>query len=206
MILKTDDMTERPKLSWGIIAVIIGFVVYEAVTAIFQLLFLIRGDLMEVTFDILFILLLIFFYDVDAIILTIELVPFIDIIPFFVIYILFKVSNPQIKRRPLIAMDWNFWKHLKRERRPSRNSDWSRPQSRVLSSEEKVIIADSSEEVCVICMRPLQDGEEVITCVNGHFVHVDHIQPWTESLDRDICPVCRVKYPKVLISKTYLKQ
>jgi hypothetical protein len=206
LILVTGKMTERVSLSWGSIALIIGFVFYEVITAVFQVLLLVESDLLESGFDLIFIVMLVFFYDVDALILCIEFVPFLDIIPFFVIYIVFKVTNPQIERRPLIAMDWNFIKHLRTKKHPSRNSDWNQPQSRVLASEEKVILARSNEEVCVICMRPLQDGEEVITCVNGHFAHINHIQPWTESLNKDICPVCRVKYPKVLISKTYLKQ
>jgi len=50
-------------------------------------------------------------------------------------------------------------------------------------------------------MQELQEGDEVITCDNGHIAHVSHIQPWTH--DKGFCPVCRIPYPKILIAKAY---
>ena len=51
-----------------------------------------------------------------------------------------------------------------------------------------------------------RDGDEIVTCKNKHPVHISHIKPWTEAMDKEFCPVCRVKYPKVLISKTYQRR
>lgn len=193
-------MTDNKQAGWGTILVIVLFVIYEAFTFIFQFLFFMTSDMIEIGFDLLFIFLLIFFYDIDAIILLIELVPFIDLIPLFVIYMLIKLATIDEPRKPLISMDWLNW-----DKKGSNKTSINENQSMVISPEEKVFYAVSNEEVCVICMQPLEDLDEVIICSNGHLAHVKHIQPWTESMNREYCPVCRVKYPKVLISKTYRK-
>ena len=194
-------MTDKNQTGWATTVVIILFVIYEVFTIVFQFLFLFTGDLIELGFDLLFILLLVFFYDVDALILLIELIPFVDIIPLFAIYMIMKVATANIPRKPLINMKFNFFKLGKEESQQSRGSEIE--ASYVVTEEDKIYQAESNEEVCVICMRTLQDGDEVVTCRNGHLAHVTHIQPWTESMDREICPMCRIRYPKVLISKTY---
>jgi hypothetical protein len=192
-------MTEEQRAGWGTILVIILFIIYEAITAIFQFVFFITSDLMELGFDLIFILILVFFYDVDALILLIELIPLVDLIPLFAIYMFMKLATLDQPRHPLIEMDWfNMDK--------AQTSTLAvEPPPKVLPTEDKVFQAVSNEEVCVICMQPLEDLDEIIECPNGHLAHVTHIQPWTEAMDREYCPVCRVKYPRVLISKTYLK-
>ncbi|NVM31149.1 MAG: E3 ubiquitin protein ligase [Candidatus Helarchaeota archaeon] len=199
-------MAEQKKpVGWATVAVIIGFIVYEAATIVFQFSLLIMGDLIEIGFDLLFILLLVFFYDVDALILLIELIPFVDLIPLFVIYMIIKVSTADEPRKPLISMEFGLFKGDKGEEQRFDATDENAHPLGDITEEEKIYQATSEEEVCVICMQLVQDGDEVITCVNGHLVHVRHIRPWTESMDREFCPVCRVKYPRVLISKTYRK-
>ena len=199
-------MAEQKKpVGWATVVIIIGFIVYEAATIVFQFSLLIMGDLIEIGFDLLFILLLVFFYDVDALILLIELIPFVDLIPLFVIYMIIKVSTADIRRKPLISMEFGLFKGDKGEAQRFDATDENAYPLGDITEEEKIYQATSEEEICVICMRLLQDGDEVITCVNGHLVHVRHVRPWTESMDREFCPVCRVKYPRVLISKTYRK-
>ena len=80
-------MKESQSIGWAHILLIVGFAVYEGITMVLQLILYTTSDLLEIGFDILFILLLIFFYDVDAVILFVELAPFIDIIPLFVEYL-----------------------------------------------------------------------------------------------------------------------
>ena len=199
-------MAEQKKpVGWATVVVIIGFILYEAATIVFQFSLLIMGDLIEIGFDLLFILLLVFFYDVDALILLIELIPFVDLIPLFVIYMIIKVSTADIRRKPLISMEFGLFKGDKGEEQRFDATDENAHPLGDITEEEKIYQATSEEEVCVICMQFLQDGDEVITCVEGHLAHVRHIRPWTESMDREFCPVCRVKYPRVLISKTYRK-
>ena len=195
-------MTEKQQTGWGTILVIIGFIVYEAFTMVFQFMFLTTSDLMELSFDLVFIMLLVFFYDVDALILLIELIPFVDLIPLFVIYMFMKLATLDEPRRPLVGMDW-FGTDTAQSQ--SNQTSVSEPRSKVVDPAEKIFHAVSNEEVCVICMQTLQDMDEIVICPNGHLAHITHIKPWTESMDREYCPVCRVIYPRVLISKTYYK-
>lgn len=197
-------MTEKKQTGWATIVVIILFVVYEVFTMVFQFWFLFAGDLIELGFDLLFIALLVFFYDVDALILLIELIPFVDIIPLFVIYMIIKISTTDVPRRPLVDMKFGWFDWGNENSQEARIAGGGTPL--MITEEDKVYYADTNAEVCTICMQPLRDGDEVVTCKNNHPVHITHIQPWTEVMDKEFCPVCRVKYPKVLISKTYQRR
>lgn len=188
-------MTEQKQISWANVIIILVFIVYETITILFQFVFLLAGDLIEMGFDIIFIIGLVLFYDIDALILLIELIPFVDIIPLFVIYMILKISTTDVARKPLILMDFNLFKEKSLKTTPMGDT--------ASSSLQKVYQAEDADEVCVICMQQLYDGDEVITCSNGHLAHIHHIEPWTAS--REFCPMCRVPYPKVLISKTYYR-
>ena len=196
-------MSEKPKTGWATITVIIGFLIYEIATMVFQFMFLVMGDLIEMGLDILFILILVFFYDVDALILLIELIPFVDIIPLFVIYMIVKISTTEEGRNPLINMSFPFFTGDESDSLQDTLEDTDEIRYEKISSGDKIYYAETGEEVCVICMQELEDGDEIITCENDHLAHVRHIKPWTEN--REFCPICRVKYPRVLISKTYRK-
>ncbi len=196
-------MSEKPQTGWAIIAVIIGFLVYEIATMVFQFTFFIMGDLIEMGLDLLFILILIFFYDVDALILLIELIPFVDLIPLFVIYMIVKISAVNEPRNPLISMEFPFFKRKPSDSQSNSTDENNEEGYAEVSPGDKIYYAVTNEEVCVICMQELQDGEEIITCENDHLAHVRHIKPWTER--REFCPICRVIYPRVLISKTFRK-
>ncbi len=196
-------MKDDHKSAWGTIAILILFIIYESFTIVFQFMFLLTGDLIEMGFDILFIVCLVFFYDIDALILLVELIPFIDIIPLFAIYMFMKLATIDQPRKPLIAMDWFNWSRSK-EQTTKTSAIPAEPLPKTIPAKDKIILSISDEEKCVICMKPIEHGDEVVMCVNGHLAHVSHIQPWTESMDREYCPVCRVRYPKVLISKTYV--
>lgn len=189
-------MTKKREIGRATLAVIIGFTIYEIITAVLQFILLIRGDLLEIGFDLLFILLLVLYYDIDALVLLIELIPFIDIIPLFIIYMLYKISTADRPRKPLL--DLLFAASGSGKAGPTEKWD-------VPGEKDKIYYGTSEDEPCVICMQSLQDQDEVITCENGHLAHVKHIQPWTEAMDRGYCPVCLTKYPRVLISKTYKK-
>jgi len=187
---------KKREIGRATLVVLIGFAIYEIITAILQFILLIRGDLIEMGFDILFILLLVFYYDIDALVLLLELIPFLDILPLFVIYMLYKISTADKPRRPLF--DLLFTAGGPGKAVPP--SNWNVP-----GKKDKIYRGTSEDEVCVICMQSLQDQDEVITCINGHLAHVKHIQPWTEAMDRGYCPACLTPYPRVLISKTYRK-
>ncbi|MDD1778743.1 MAG: hypothetical protein LUQ65_11310 [Candidatus Helarchaeota archaeon] len=189
-------MMKKREIGRATLGVIIGFTIYEIVTAVLQFILLVRGDLLEIGFDLLFILLLVFYYDLDALVLLIELIPFIDILPLFVIYMLYKISTADRPRRPLL----DLLLKASRSEKVVPTGNWG-----VLGAKDKIYRATSADEVCVICMQSLRDQDEVITCENGHLAHVKHIQPWTEAMDRGYCPLCLTKYPRVLISKTYRK-
>ena len=197
-------MKENRAIEKATLLVIGFFIIYEVITAIFQFIFLIRGELIEIGFDLLFILLLVFYYDIDALILLLELIPFVDILPLFVIYMIYKISTPKRPRRPLL--DLIFGPSSDKKAPPLQISplNMKGQERRVIASKDKIYRANTEKVFCVICMQPLQDMDEIITCDNGHLAHVAHIQPWT-AMDRDFCPLCRVKYPKVLIAKIYRK-
>jgi hypothetical protein len=161
------------------------------------------SDLFEMGFDLLFILLLVFYFDVDALILLIELIPFIDLIPLFAIYMVMKIAQADIPRKPLINRVWFKWEKKEKDRFPEGRDE---QETRILNSDKKTYHSELIIDLCGICKQELQNNEEIISCVNGHLAHVNHILPWTESLDREYCPICRVKYPRVLISKTYFKK
>ncbi len=161
---------DEKRIGWGTILVIILFIFYEIATIIFQFIFFLTSDLLELGFDLLFILLLVFFYDIDALILLIELIPFIDLIPLFVIYMLMKIATIDQPRKPLIAFDWSF------KSKPKLHSiDETKDYSKSIDDEEKVFYGNDHEDVCVICMQKLEDGDEIIACPNGHLAHVVHI-------------------------------
>ena len=103
------EKTDEKKAGWVTIAVLIGFIIYEAITIVLQFVLFFTSDLIEIGFDIVFIMLLVFFYDIDALILLIELIPFVDLIPLFVIYMIAQLATIDQKRKPLIAFDWFKW-------------------------------------------------------------------------------------------------
>ncbi|MHA1275922.1 MAG: RING finger domain-containing protein [Candidatus Helarchaeota archaeon] len=201
-------ITDTKKVGWETIAILIGFIIYETITIFLQFILFIASDFIEMGLDLVFIMLLVFFYDIDALILLIELIPFIDLIPLFVIYMLVKIATIDQPRRPLISLDWGNWgvsdsKSIETTTESKDLVEESRPK--VVPRVEKVFYAITNEEVCAICMQQLEDGDEIVTCPNGHLAHINHIRPWTESMNRGFCPVCRIMYPRVLISKTYVK-
>lgn len=187
-------MMKKREIGRATLAVIIGFAIYEIITAILQFILLARGDLIEIGFDILFIALLVFYYDIDALVLLIELVPFIDVLPLFIVYMFYKISTSDRPRKPLIDLLF-----------PAGEQNKALQMGPADKQAKRYPRNSTEEDVCVICMQPLQDQEEVINCMNGHFAHVRHIEPWTETMDRGYCPVCLTQYPRVLISKTYKK-
>jgi hypothetical protein len=200
------EKTDEKKARWATIAVLIGFIVYEAITIVLQFVLFFTSDLIEIGFDIVFIMLLVFFYDIDALILLIELIPFVDLIPLFVIYMIAKLATIDQKRKPLIAFDWFNWGNgetTPKIKEEDVSSGAAVRAPRKVPPIEKVFHAITNEEVCSICMQQLEDGDEIVSCPNGHLAHISHIKPWTEN--REFCPVCRVMYPRVLISKTYRK-
>jgi hypothetical protein len=189
-------MMKQHEIGRATLVVIVGFAIYEIITAILQFILLIRGDLIEMGFDILFILLLVLYYDIDALVLLVELIPFIDILPLFVIYMIYKISTADRPRRPLFDLLFSAGGQGKAVQTGKVD---------VLDKGAKIYLGDHGDEYCVICMQSLQDQDEVITCINGHLAHVSHIEPWTATMDRGYCPVCLTKYPRVLISKTFRK-
>lgn len=189
-------MMKKREIGRATLVVIVGFIIYESITAVLQFIFLVRGDLIEIGVDLLFILLLVLYYDIDALVLLLELIPFIDILPLFVLYMIYKISTADRPRRPLL--DLLFTEGGKGKAVQTDNVD-------ALEEKDKIYRGSFGGEVCAICMQSLQDLDQVITCVNGHLAHVRHIQPWTEAMDRGYCPVCLTKYPRVLISKTFWK-
>ena len=197
-------MSEKPQIGWATITVILGFLIYELFTMVFQFTFLLAGDLIEMGLDIIFIILLVFFYDVDALILLIELIPFVDLIPLFVIYMLLKISTTAEGRNPLFKMSFPFSNGEESQTQQKSENNHSIGYQEISPGKNKIYLSETGEEVCVICMQQLEDGDEVITCENDHLAHVKHIKPWTEK--REFCPICRVEYPRVLISKTYRKE
>ena len=186
---------KKREIGRATLVVIIGFTIYEIITAALQFILLVRGDLIEMGFDILFILLLVFYYDIDALVLLLELIPFIDILPLFIIYMIYKISTAEKPRRPLFDLLFPV-----EQGKAVQTGRLDTPDEK-----DKIYRRTSEDEVCSICMQSLQDQDEVIACINGHLAHVKHIQPWTETMDRGYCPVCLTKYPRVLISKTYQK-
>ncbi len=197
------QMTEQKQSRRPLVFVLIFFIFYEIFTAVLQFTLFIMSDLFEMGFDLLFILLLVFYFDVDALILLIELIPFIDLIPLFAIYMVMKIAQADIPRKPLINRVWFKWEKKEKDRFPEGRDE---QETRILNSDKKTYHSELKLDLCGICKQELQNNEEIISCVNGHLAHVNHILPWTESLDREYCPICRVKYPRVLISKTYFKK